>query len=51
MLVQTWKGARPMFVESAFNAVQGGCIYYIIRKIGPSIDNTVTKGICTNIGP
>ena len=39
----------PMFVESAFKAVHGGCIYYSVRKIVPSVDNAVTKGICTNV--
>ena len=32
----------PMFVESAFKAVHGGCIYYNVRKIVPSVDNAVT---------
>ena len=51
MLVQTWKGVVPMFVESAFKAVHGGCIYYIIRKIVLSIDNMVNKSICKKIEP
>ena len=41
----------PMFVESAFKAVHGGCIYYSVRKIVPSVDNAVTKSICTNVEP
>ena len=35
----------PMFVESAFKAVHGGCIYYSVRKIVPRVDNAVTKSI------
>ena len=41
----------PMFVESAFKAVHGGCIYYNVRKIVPSVDNAVTKSISTNVEP
>ena len=41
----------PMFVESAFKAVHGGCIYYNVWKIVPSIDNAVTKSISTNVEP
>ena len=41
----------PMFVESAFKAVHGGCIYYSVRKIVPRVDNAVTKIICTNVEP
>ena len=36
---------------SAFKAVHGGCIYYNVRKIVPSVDNAVTKSICTNVEP
>ena len=41
----------PMFVESAFKAVHGGCIYYSVRKIVPRVDNAVTKSICANVEP
>ena len=41
----------PMFVKCFFKAVRGGCIYNVIRKIVPSIDDTVAKSICTNIEP
>ena len=41
----------PMFVESAFKAVHGGCIYYNVRKIVPNVDNAVTKSISMNVEP
>ena len=41
----------PMLVKSAFKAVRGGCIHNVIRKIVPSIDDTIAKSICTNIEP
>ena len=41
----------PMFVESAFKAVHGVCIYYNVREIVPSVDHAVTKSISTNVQP
>ena len=51
MQVQIGGVPVPMFVESAFKAVHGGCIYYSVRKIVPSVDNAVTKSICPNVEP